>query len=140
MVPNHPRPARPPLARPHSGRPALRRAAAAVLTLGILPAVLSGCSGDDEPDSPEVTLEEGAALITIVDFEYETTGTIEPGAEVTVHNEDDVGHTVTSDEEGLFDVEVGPGETVTFTAPDEKGDYSYYCIPHPAMVSVLTVG
>ncbi|WP_114905407.1 plastocyanin/azurin family copper-binding protein [Ornithinimicrobium murale] len=121
-------------------RPPLRRAAAAVLALGILPAVLSGCSGDDEPDSPAASVEDGAALITIADFEYATTGTIEPGAEVTVTNQDEVGHTVTSDEEGFFDVEVGPGETVTFTAPDEPGDYSYHCIPHPAMVSVLTVG
>lgn len=146
MTPSHPRPSqhlpsrRHLPSRHHRSQPVLRRAAAAVLALGILPAVLSGCSGDDEPDSPEVTLEEGAALITIVDFDYETTGTIEPGAEVTVTNQDDVGHTVTSDEEGLFDVEVGPGETVTFTAPDEAGDYSYFCIPHPAMVSVLTVG
>lgn len=118
--------------------PGLRRAAAAVLSLGILAAVLSGCSGAD-PDPPELTLEEGAALITIVDFDYETIGTIEPGDEVTVVNQDDVMHTVTSDREGLFDVEVGAGEVATFTAPEEPGEYSYYCIPHPAMVSVLTV-
>lgn len=114
-------------------------AVAAVVSLGILPVVLAGCSGGEEPTGPPATLEEGAALITIADFDYETTGTIEPGAEVTVYNEDNVGHTVTSDEEGLFDVEVGPGETVTFTAPDEPGEYSYYCIPHPAMVSTLVV-
>lgn len=125
---------------PSPSQSLLRRAAAAVLALGILPAVLSGCSGDDDPDSPEITVEEGAALITIVDFEYNLTGTVEPGAQVTVTNEDNVGHTVTSDEEGLFDVEVGPGQTITFTAPDEPGKYSYYCIPHPSMVSVLNVG
>ena len=125
---------------PSPSQPLLRRAAAAVLTLGILPAVLSGCSGDDEPDSPEITVEEGAALITIADFKYNLTGTVEPGAQVAVTNEDNVGHTVTSDEEGLFDVEVGPGQTITFTAPDEPGEYSYYCIPHPSMVSVLSVG
>lgn len=139
MTLSHQRPSRHIFGRHHPRQPVHRRFVAAVLALGILPAVLSGCSGD-EADAPELTLEEGAALITIADFDYETTGTIEPGAEVTVHNEDDVGHTVTSDEEGLFDVEVGPGETVTFTAPDEEGDYSYFCIPHPAMVSVLTVG
>lgn len=120
-------------------RSSRRRTAVAVLSLGILPAVLAGCSGEDEPDSPSVTVEDGAALITIADFEYATTGTIGPGAEVTVTNQDDVGHTVTSDEEGLFDVEVGPGETVTFTAPQEPGEYPYYCIPHPAMVSSLVV-
>lgn len=136
--PQTPRTSPPTHRRP--GQPLLRRAVAAVLALGILPAVLSACSGEDPPDPAEVTVEEGAALITIADFAYETTGTVEPGAEVTVHNEDDVGHTVTSDDEGLFDVEVGPGETVTFTAPDEPGDYSYFCVPHPSMVSVLTVG
>lgn len=120
-------------------RPTHSGTVSAGLTLGILLAVLSGCSGGEEPDGPGATLEEGAALITIVDFDYETTGTIEPGAEITVTNEDNVGHTVTSDEEGLFDVEVGPGETVTFTAPQEPGEYSYYCIPHPAMVSSLVV-
>lgn len=114
------------------------RVVSAALAVGILPVVLGGCSGDDATD-PEVTVEDGAALITIVDFDYETTGTIEPGAEVTVTNEDNVGHTVTSDEDGLFDVEVGPGETVTFTAPAEPGEYSYFCIPHPAMVSSLVV-
>ncbi len=124
--------------QPAPRRPARRRALTSVVTLGILTALVSGCGGG-ESDQPSLTLEEGAGLITIVDFEYQTTGTIEPGDEVTVHNEDEVAHTVTSDQEGLFNVEVGAGETVTFTAPQEPGEYSYYCIPHPAMVSVLTV-
>ncbi|NLG23567.1 MAG: metal-binding protein [Actinomycetales bacterium] len=125
---------------PHRTRPPLHRAAAAVLALGILPAVLSGCSGEEEPESPAATVEDGAALITITDFEFTLTGAVEPGATITVTNEDNVGHTVTSDEDGIFDVAVGPGETVTFTAPDEAGDYPYHCTPHPNMVSVLTVG
>ncbi|WP_109474251.1 cupredoxin domain-containing protein [Ornithinimicrobium cavernae] len=124
--------------RPHPTT--LHRAAAAVLALGILPVVLSGCSEEEQPDSPEVTVEEGAGLITITDFEYTLTGAVEPGGEVTVTNEDSVGHTVTSDEEGIFDIAVGPGETVTFTVPEEPGDYPFHCTPHPAMVSVLTVG
>jgi len=102
--------------------------------------VLSGCSGEEEPESPAATVEDGAALITITDFEFTLTGAVEPGATITVTNEDNVGHTVTSDEDGIFDVAVGPGETVTFTAPDEAGDYPYHCTPHPNMVSVLTVG
>lgn len=125
---------------PRPTRPTLRRAAAAVLTLGILPAVLAGCSGEEEPESPPASVEDGAALITIADFEFTLTGAVEPGATITVTNEDSVGHTVTSDEAGVFDVAVGPGETVTFTAPDEPGEYPYHCTPHPNMVSVLTVG
>lgn len=116
--------------------PVRRRALLSAAVLGTL--LLTGCGG--QSDGPPTDLPEDAALITIVDFEYETTGTIEPGAEVTVYNDDTVGHTVTADEEGLFDVEVGAGETATFTAPDEPGEYSYYCIPHPQMVSTLVVG
>ena len=134
------------LARPrtaghlHPHQPRLRGAAAAVLALGILPAVLSGCSGQEDPIAPSVSVPDGAAVITIADFGYATTGTISPGSEVTVINQDSVGHTVTSDEDGVFDIVVGPGQSLTFTAPDEPGDYPYHCTPHPSMVSVLTVG
>ncbi len=86
--------------------------------------------------------EEGSAsaTITIKDFAFESPETLAPGTEVTVTNEDSVGHTVTSDDEGVFDTPVGPGETVTFTVPDEVGEYAFYCIPHPYMTSTLIVG
>lgn len=120
-----------------------RRGLSALLALGILPAVLSGCSGDSDPaptEDPSVSVPAGAAQITIADFGYEISGTIAPGATISVMNQDNVGHTVTSDEDGVFDVVVGAGESVTFTAPEEPGDYPFHCTPHPAMVSVLTVG
>ena len=86
--------------------------------------------------------EEGSAgaTITIKDFAFESPETLAPGTEVTVTNEDSVGHTVTSEDEGVFDTPVGPGETVTFTVPDEVGEYAFYCIPHPYMMSTLIVG
>lgn len=121
-------------------RPPAARALAALASLAILPAVLTGCSGEEEPESPSVSIDADAPLITISDFEYSFTGTFAPGATVTVHNEDNVGHTVTSDTGGQFDVAVGPGETVTFTAPEEPGEYPFHCTPHPDMVSTLTVG
>jgi plastocyanin len=85
--------------------------------------------------------EEAAesAVITISDFEYSISGTVSPGSEVSVRNEDGVGHTVTSDD-GLFDVAVDPGGEATFTAPDEPGEFPYHCIPHPNMTSTLVVG
>lgn len=86
---------------------------------------------------PEAAAEE--VTITVTDFEYEISGPVAPGAEVTVVNNDSAAHTVTSDEEGLFDSVFGPNETVTFTAPDEPGDYSFICTYHPAMVGTLVV-
>lgn len=127
-----------PRAQASRARPATHRAGAAVLSLGILAAVLTGCS-DGETDASQVSVPDGAALITISSFKYSQTGTIEPGAVVTVANEDNVAHTVTSEEEGLFDVEIGAGKVATFTAPQEPGEYSYYCIPHPDMTSSLEV-
>lgn len=121
----------------HRRGPRLPAAAAAI---GILLSVLSGCSGDEGPTGPPTSLSAEDPLITISDFEYSLTGTFEPGATITIYNEDNVGHTVTSDTDGQFDAVVGAGETITFTAPDEPGDYPFHCTPHPQMVSTLTVG
>ncbi|WP_219816160.1 cupredoxin domain-containing protein [Arthrobacter sp. B1805] len=80
------------------------------------------------------------AMITIADFEYQMPDSIAPGAEVTVINEDDAPHTVTAEGGGEFDVEVGPGETVTFMAPEEAGEYEVICTYHPEMSSTLVIG
>lgn len=80
------------------------------------------------------------AVITITDFEYVMPETIAPGATVTVINEDDAPHTVTAKSEGGFDVDVAGGETATFTAPDEAGEYAVICVYHPAMSATLVVG
>lgn len=80
------------------------------------------------------------AIITIADFEYQMPETIAPGAEVTVVNEDEAPHTVTADSDGDFDVEVGPGETVTFTAPETAGQYAVICTYHPQMSGTLVIG
>lgn len=88
----------------------------------------------------EETNEASEMVITISDYEYEVPGTIAPGSEVTVRNDDSVAHTVTADEEGLFDVSVGGGEEVSFTVPEEPGDYSFFCRPHPNMTGTLVIG
>lgn len=115
--------------------------------------LVTGCGGAEDPDppaapaAPTTSPEPQAAttpaedlVLTISDFSYRVPERVEPGATVTVRNEDGVGHTVTSDEEGVFDVVVGPGEQVSFTVPDEAGDYPFHCTPHPAMTGVLVVG
>lgn len=91
-------------------------------------------TGDDEAGPPA----SSDVLIVIAEFAYELPAGVPAGAEVTVSNEDEVGHTVTSDD-GLFDVVVPPGGTATFTAPEEPGAYAFHCTPHPQMVATLVV-
>ena len=89
--------------------------------------------GDDAAEAAAVTM-------TITGYAFEVPDSVAPGAEITVTNEDGVGHTVTSDDDGAtFDVAVGPGETVTFTAPEEAGGFGFHCRPHPAMTATLVV-
>ncbi|WP_258069925.1 cupredoxin domain-containing protein [Arthrobacter sp. SX1312] len=80
------------------------------------------------------------AVITIADFEYQMPESIAPGAEVTIINEDSAPHTVTAGGDGEFDVEVGAGETVSFTAPEEAGEYEVICTYHPEMSGTLVIG
>lgn len=91
--------------------------------------------------SPSASESEKAeeVVITIKDFKFEGPDSIAPGATVTVMNEDAAAHTVTSEEEGLFDEVVEANSTATFTAPDEAGDYDYTCTYHPNMTGSLVV-
>jgi plastocyanin len=63
------------------------------------------------------------------------TGTI-----VSWTNEDSIQHTVTSDEEGLFDAgPISPGNTFE-NAFDTPGEYGYHCAIHPFMTGRVMVG
>lgn len=90
--------------------------------------------------SPGGTVPAEDVVIVIKDFAYTVPETVAPGATIMVRNDDSVGHTVTSDESGLFDVAVGPGEEVELTVPAQAGEYPFFCKPHPYMVSMLVVG
>ena len=117
------------------------------LLCALLVALTGACraGGTEEPaptpgQSEEVSEPAGAeAAITIADFTFSVPETVEPGAEITVTNEDTALHTVTADD-GAFDVAAPGGETVTFTAPTEPGEYAFHCGPHPDMVATLVVG
>ena len=63
------------------------------------------------------------------------TGTI-----VSWTNEDSIQHTVTSDEEGLFDAgPISPGDTFE-NVFDTPGEYGYHCAIHPFMTGRVMVG
>lgn len=120
------------------------RFSALALTVGLL----SSCGGgSDEPGggtsagtTDAGTGEQAASdVIVISDFAYQVPDSVAPGATVTIRNEDDQGHTVTSDDESTFDVNVGPGQEVTFTVPEEPGEYPFFCRPHPNMTATLVV-
>lgn len=95
---------------------------------------------DEDTATDEDAAGAGDLVITISDFSFDVPDTVEPGAEITVRNEDGVGHTVTADDGESFDVPVGPGEEVTFTVPEEEGEYPFHCTPHPQMTDTLVVG
>ncbi|WP_168211821.1 cupredoxin domain-containing protein [Ruania zhangjianzhongii] len=125
--------------RPEPFVPRTAGTGGAVLALLLL---LTACSSPGEEDhaTPTAAGSDEAMTIVISEFSYQVPDTVPPGASVTVRNEDDVGHTVTSDEPEIFDVPVGPGEEVTLTTPDEPGQYPFHCIPHPQMTGTLVVG
>jgi plastocyanin len=79
-------------------------------------------------------------MIMIKDFGFSVPGSVQPGAKVMVTNEDSTAHTVTSDESGLFDVNVDAGKTVMLTVPDKAGSYPFHCTYHPQMHGTLKVG
>lgn len=95
--------------------------------------------GGSAPDRTEDAAEGQDDQLSIADFDFEVPESVAAGEEITVTNHDAEAHTVTSDAPGIFDVEVPAGETVTFTAPDEPGDYDFHCTPHPNMTATLTV-
>lgn len=93
----------------------------------------------EKEDGEEEAVTE--AEIIIEDFAHSPgTLTVEAGATVTVTNNDSASHTVTADDDSSFDTGlIAQGETVTFTAPTEPGEYSYHCTPHPDMTGTLIV-
>ena len=78
-------------------------------------------------------------VITVEDFAYELPDSVAPGATITVINQGEATHTVTAQDTGAFEAVVAGGETVTFTAPEEPGEYPITCTYHPEMSGTLIV-
>ncbi len=94
-------------------------------------------SGPVSQSGPAMTIEQMA--ITIDNFVFTGPGTVNPGGEITVTNNDTEAHSVTA-EDGSFDVTIPGGASATFTAPSEAGTYGFFCKFHGNMKGSLTVG
>jgi plastocyanin len=81
---------------------------------------------------------DGATIEMIDACFTPTTLRVDPGAEVTFVNRDDMTHNVTANAWGHFDdLELGGGFTVTF---GDSGIYPYACNYHPGMTGAIVVG
>jgi plastocyanin len=85
------------------------------------------------------TAAAAAATITIASMSFGDPITVSPGAQIAITNKDTVEHSVTSDTEGKFSVDVEGNGQGTLTAPTEPGEYAIHCKYHPSMHGTLTV-
>lgn len=104
----------------------------------------SGQSSVAEMPSTTASSPPSAAAATsqivISNMAYTVPPTVSPGQELTIVNKDEQNHTVTADENNLFDIVVsGGGGTMSFTAPTTPGTYPFHCKYHANMHGVLTV-
>lgn len=103
--------------------------------------------GSGAPTGPTITIPSGAAVQGNTAYEPAEL-TASAGAEVSVVNEDNVPHTVTSgtansdpNKGQLFDTSIiNGGESGTISLAEvDPGTYDYFCIVHEYMKGVLTV-
>lgn len=99
--------------------------------------LLTGCI--PAPPTASEPPPDADMVITISNHSYDVSGTVVPGGTIALINLDSVDHTVTSDDGTSFNVPAPGGQTVTFTAPEAAGVYTFHCIPHRSMVSQLEV-
>lgn len=104
----------------------------------VLAANLAGCGSSQHASSTP-----GAGNTIVIDnFAFDpSTLTVEPGAKVTVRNEDPTTHTLTATgaHEAFGTGDIHSGETVTFIAPTKPGSYTYICLIHQFMHGTLQV-
>ena len=78
--------------------------------------------------------------IVISNMAYTVPPSVSPGQQLTIVNKDEPNHTVTADENNVFNIRVsGGGGIMSFTAPTTPGTYAFHCEYHANMRGVLTV-
>lgn len=78
--------------------------------------------------------------IVISNMAYTVPPSVSPGQKLTIVNKDEPNHTVTADEDNLFNIRVsGGGGIMSFTAPTTPGTYPFHCEYHANMHGELTV-
>lgn len=122
-----------------------------ISTVVISAGLLTSCSGGTQPSpqpiesSPLAPSSSSASRaagseIVISNMSYEVPPSVSPGQQVTIVNNDSANHTVTADENNLFDIRVsGGGGSAAFAAPTTPGSYPFHCKYHANMHGVLTV-
>lgn len=127
-----------------TGRRIVRTRAVALAAVAAF--ALVACGGDDGngdggAGSPEPAGDGAAGDITIAGLAFDPSALdVEPGATITVVNDDSTTHTFTADD-GSFDEELGSGDSIDVTLEGESGDeLGFHCEIHPAMTGTLTFG
>jgi plastocyanin len=114
-------------------------------------ALLTACGGGTQPSpqsagpltsapsSPSASQTAGSEIV-ISNMSYTVPPSVSPGQQLTIVNNDSANHTVTADENNLFDIRVsGGGGSASFTAPTTPGSYPFHCKYHANMHGVLTI-
>lgn len=108
-----------------------------VLLAGIAITIFTACSKDKLVN--DIGNGDPGQVITMKGGVYSPADiTLTPGARITWINDDNITHTVTSDN-GLFssgDIQAGGRYTVQL---DSIGSYRYSCIYHPGMTGVIQI-
>ncbi len=114
---------------------------------GKITVTAAGEGGATGASGPSINILQGAAVQGSPDYDPDPM-TAKVGDEVSVVNEDNVPHTVTSgtgnsdpDKGSIFDTSIiNGGESGTISLAEvDPGTYDYFCIVHEYMKGVLTV-
>jgi plastocyanin len=143
-----------PIAQPAGARTVVhmkcrhRHPVKALLAMGATAMLIAGCGGGDsgsataKPSHSSSSSASGQSStgVTISDFKFMPNAlTVQPGARVSVTNNDSAPHTVTADDGHSFDTGTlgqGSSKTISVTKP---GTYPYHCSIHAFMHGKLIV-
>jgi plastocyanin len=120
----------------------LARKSRALLAIGAvtLAAGLAACGTTPSSAASGPSGAGASSTIVIKNFAFAPDSlTVKPGSTVSVKNEDNVTHTLSSTTGKFNTGNVTSGQTAHFTAPMAPGTYSYRCDIHQYMTGTLVV-